>query len=72
MILTGESRWAQWKTCSGVTSSTNLTWTDLDANPGIRREKQQTNRLADGSACYLSYNPEMLINNTDMAAVDTS
>jgi hypothetical protein len=39
------------KTCPSATlSTTNPTWTDLGANPGLRGEKMATDRLSYGTA----------------------
>jgi hypothetical protein len=47
MILTGETQSARKNTCSSATlSTTNLTWTDLASNPGIRGERSATNCLS--------------------------
>jgi hypothetical protein len=57
------SRWNDWqgtpkyseKTCSSAALSTiNLTWSDLDSNPGRRGGKPATNRLNYGTAKSLS------------------
>jgi hypothetical protein len=49
MILTGENR--RRKTCPSATlSTTNPTWIDPDANPGLRCERPATNRLNHGTA----------------------
>jgi hypothetical protein len=46
MILTGKTRRTQRKTCrSAILSTTNPTWTDLGANPGLRGDRPATNRL---------------------------
>jgi hypothetical protein len=38
-------------TCPNATlSTTNLTWTDLGSNPGLRGERPATNRLSHGTA----------------------
>jgi hypothetical protein len=38
------------KTCPSATlSTTNLTWTDLGSNPGLRGERPATNRLSHGT-----------------------
>jgi hypothetical protein len=45
MIMTGENRRFQRKTCSSATSPTAYpTWTTLGANPVLRDEKPATNR----------------------------
>jgi hypothetical protein len=58
MILTGENRRTRRKTCPSATlSTTNPTWTDLGANPGLRGEGPVTNDLSHGTAvttCYIS------------------
>jgi hypothetical protein len=51
MILAGENRRTQRKTCSSATlSATNPPWTNPGANPGIRIEKPATNRLSHDTA----------------------
>jgi hypothetical protein len=51
MILTGKHRSTRRKPCLSATlSNTNLTWTDLESNPGLRGEKPATNRLSHGTA----------------------
>jgi hypothetical protein len=47
MILTGENRTTRRKTCPSATlSTTNPTWTDLGAKPGIRGERPAANDLS--------------------------
>jgi hypothetical protein len=42
------------KTCPSATlSTTNLTWTDPESNPGLRGERPATNRLSHGTAVYV-------------------
>jgi hypothetical protein len=42
------------KTCpSVILSTTNPTWTDPGANPGLRSERSATNRLSHGTACFV-------------------
>jgi hypothetical protein len=49
MILAGENRRTRRKTCPSVTlSTTNPTWIDLDAKPGLGGERPATNRLSHG------------------------
>jgi hypothetical protein len=44
------------KTCPSATlSTTNPTWTDQGANPGLRSEGQTTNRLSHGTALKYSW-----------------
>jgi hypothetical protein len=47
---TGRGKQKYWgKTCPSATlSTTNLTWTDLGSNPGLRGERPATNRLSHG------------------------
>jgi hypothetical protein len=46
-----ENRRTRRETCpSGILSTTNHTWTDLGANPGLRSERPATNRLSYGVA----------------------
>jgi len=43
------------KTCPTATlSTTNLIWTDLGSNPGLRGEKPGTNRTADKTKTNLT------------------
>jgi len=49
--LTGENRRTRRKTCPSATlSTTNPTWIDLGANPGLRGERPATNHLRHGTA----------------------
>jgi hypothetical protein len=51
MTLTGENRRPRRKTCPSATlSTTNPTWIDSGANPGLRGERPATNRLSHGTA----------------------
>jgi len=51
MILTGENRRTRRKTCPSATlSTTNPTWIDPGANPGLRGERPATNDLSHGTA----------------------
>jgi hypothetical protein len=50
MMLTGEDRRTRRKTCPNTTlSTTNPTWIDPGANPGLRGERPATNRLSHGT-----------------------
>jgi hypothetical protein len=50
MILTGENRRTPRETCPSATfSATNPKWTEQGANPGLRGERQATNRLSHGT-----------------------
>jgi hypothetical protein len=50
-ILTGENRRARRKTCPSATlSTTNPTWIDPGAKPGLRVERPATNDLGHGTA----------------------
>jgi hypothetical protein len=50
-ILTGENRRTRRKTCpSASLSTTNPTWIDSCANPGLRGERPSTNYLGYGTA----------------------
>jgi hypothetical protein len=52
-ILTGENRRTRIKTCPSVTlSTTNPTWIDPEANPGLRGERPATNDLSHGTALH--------------------
>jgi hypothetical protein len=47
IILTGETEELGEKTCPSATlSTTNPTWADPGANPGLRGERPATNRLS--------------------------
>jgi hypothetical protein len=51
MILTGENRRTQRKTCSSATlSTTNPTWIEPGANPGLSGERLATNDLSHSTA----------------------
>jgi hypothetical protein len=51
MILTGVNRRTLRKTCPSATlSTTNPTWTDMGAKPGLRGENLVTYRLNYGKA----------------------
>jgi hypothetical protein len=57
MILTGENRRTRRETCPSATlSTTNPTWIDQGANPGLRGERPATNDLSHVTAlrCILS------------------
>jgi hypothetical protein len=56
-ILTGENRRTRRKTCSvAILSTTNPTWIDPGANPGLRGERPATNDLSHGTALSLVVN----------------
>jgi hypothetical protein len=51
IILTGRNRRTRRKTCPSATlSTTNPTWIDPGANPGLPGERPETNRLKNGTA----------------------
>jgi hypothetical protein len=55
-ILTGETRRTRRKTCPSATlSTTNPTWIDSGANPGLRGERPTTNDLSFGTPRYAYY-----------------
>jgi hypothetical protein len=55
-ILTGENRRTRRKTCPGASlSTTNTTWIDPGANPGLRHERPVTNDLSHGTALDWTY-----------------
>jgi hypothetical protein len=57
MILTGENRRTRRKfRPSANMSTTNSTWTDLGANPGLRGERPASNRLSHGTAVAIICN----------------
>jgi hypothetical protein len=50
-LLTGENRRTRRKTCPSATlSTTNPTWIDTGANPGLRGERPATNDLSHDTA----------------------
>jgi hypothetical protein len=54
MILTGENRRTWRKTCPSATLyTTNPTWIDPGANPGLRGERPATNDLSHGTVLML-------------------
>jgi hypothetical protein len=54
MIYWRENRRTRRKTCPSATlSTTNPTWIDQGANPGLRGERLETNRLSHGTAYYV-------------------
>jgi hypothetical protein len=58
MILTGENRITWIKTyLSATLFTTNLTWTDLDVNPGLSGERPETIHLTQGmaTAAYVTF-----------------
>jgi hypothetical protein len=51
MILKGENRKTRKRTCPNATlSTTNPTWIEPGANPGLRVERPATNDLSHGTA----------------------
>jgi hypothetical protein len=55
-ILTGENRRTWRKTCPSATlSTTNPTWIDPGANPGLRGERPAINDLSHGTASATGY-----------------
>jgi hypothetical protein len=51
MKLTRQNRSTRRETCPSATlSTTNATWTDPGSTPGLRDERQATNRLSHGTA----------------------
>jgi hypothetical protein len=55
-ILTGENRRTRRKICPSATlSTTNPTWIDPGANPGLRGERPATNDLSHGTAQPTDY-----------------
>jgi hypothetical protein len=72
MILSGGNRRTRRKNYPSATlSTTNPTWTDLGANPGLRGERPVTSRLSHGTASLLCKNDchECLIFLTFLSAV---
>jgi hypothetical protein len=59
-ILTGENIRTLRKTCPSATlSTTNPTWIDLGANPGLRGERPATNDLSHGTALQYFFRYDM-------------
>jgi hypothetical protein len=64
MILTGENRRTGRKTCPSATlSTTNPTWIEPGANPGLRVERSATNDLRHGMALLITIELPMLDGN---------
>jgi len=62
-----ENRRTRRKTCPSATlSTTNPTWIDPGANPGLRGERPATNRLSHGTAAC-SWLPIKFIRNDDVS-----
>jgi hypothetical protein len=65
MILTGENRRTLRKTYPIATlSTTNPTWIDPVANPGLRGERPETNHLRHGTAHaehFILHKPYILV-----------
>jgi hypothetical protein len=56
VTLTGETEVLGVKNCSGASlSTTNLTWTGLRSNPGLRAERPATNGVNHGTAYKFIY-----------------
>jgi hypothetical protein len=56
MILTGKNRRTRRKACPSATLfTTNPTWIDPGANPGLRSERPATNDLSHGTASLHGY-----------------
>jgi hypothetical protein len=54
MIMAAENRRTQRKTCPSATlSTTNPTWIDPGANPGLHGERAATNHLSHGMALII-------------------
>jgi hypothetical protein len=69
MILTGENRRTRRKTCLSATlSTTNPTWIDQGANPGLRGDRPATNHLSHG----VTLPSEECVPWSDIQATDTS
>jgi hypothetical protein len=52
MIFAGETKVLGENLPSDTLSTTNPTWIDPGANPGLRGERPATNRLSHGTAYY--------------------
>jgi hypothetical protein len=55
MISAGETEVLGENLPSATLSTTNPTWIDPGANPGLRDERPVTNRLSHGTACTQNY-----------------
>jgi hypothetical protein len=55
MIFAGETEVLGENLPSATLSTTNHTWIDPGANPGLRGERPATNRLSHGTARYFTY-----------------
>jgi hypothetical protein len=66
MILTGETRRTMMKSCPSATFSTNPTWTDLGADPGLRDERWRLTAWAMAGLC-LSGGQKQLSGSTRLA-----
>jgi hypothetical protein len=53
---------------SATLSTTNPTWIDPGANPGLRGERPATNRLSHGTAYFARYN-DVVIGHTHSVTV---
>jgi hypothetical protein len=58
MIFSGETEVLGENLPSATLSTTNPTWIDPGANPGLRSERPATNRLSHGTAIFNMYLPK--------------
>jgi hypothetical protein len=68
MIFAGETEVLGENLPSATLSTTNLTWIDPGANPGLRGERPATNRLSHGTA----HNWLLFSENSDRRCVSLS
>ena len=76
VLLTRKNRNTSRQTCPTATlSTTNLTWTDSETNPGLQGERPATNRLTHGrpikTRLYLSYIKNSVRNSQSTNTVST-
>jgi hypothetical protein len=50
----GKPKYSRVKTCPSILSTINLTWAYLRSTPGLRGERQATNRLSLGTATKIN------------------
>jgi hypothetical protein len=62
MILAGKNRRTRRETCPSVTlSTTNPTWIEPGANPGLRGERSVSNHFSHGTAKEKTIYKKMII-----------
>jgi hypothetical protein len=73
MELTGENRRTRRETRTSATlSTTNLTWTDPGANPGLHIERPATNHLSHGTAYVFVLKMNIVIVRSLVYEIDSS